>query len=216
MKAILLLAIASIMLSHETKIETYEKPIATITAALEEYHKSQFVDLNNDNPVAGITVLLKKYHEAEQQEENNKLYDITLPSELQLYTYDLCQKYSVDTELILAIMQRENTNLNPSAIGHNRNGSSDYGLMQINSSNHRWLSEELGITNFLDEKQSILAGVYMVAEIQKSYTTDLHEILIAYNMGPAKIKELHAKGIYSTEYSRAVEENIRILRSKKK
>ena len=47
------------------------------------------------------------------------------------------QRYQVSSALLYAIARTE-SGLNPKAIGHNRNGSRDIGLMQINST---WLSK---------------------------------------------------------------------------
>ena len=55
----------------------------------------------------------------------------------------------VDTELILAMMGGEST-YNSLAVGHNNNGTTDSGLMQINSFNKEWLTEVLGIADFMD------------------------------------------------------------------
>jgi len=48
---------------------------------------------------------------------------------------DAAQRYQVSSALLYAIARTE-SGLNPQAIGHNRNGSRDIGLMQINST---WL-----------------------------------------------------------------------------
>jgi len=56
------------------------------------------------------------------------------------------QRYGINADLLRAIAQVE-SNMNPQAIHFNRNGSYDYGLMQINS---RWYRE-------LDAKWKYLA-----------------------------------------------------------
>jgi soluble lytic murein transglycosylase-like protein len=54
------------------------------------------------------------------------------------------ERYRVSPQLLWAIAKTE-SNLNPTAVNYNKNGSFDYGLMQINSSwygqlgHHRWM-----------------------------------------------------------------------------
>lgn len=151
-----------------------------------------------EEPVAGISVVLAAYEE----EQEAKIYDVSLSSDLQDYTYNLCKEYGVDFDLAISIMDGE-SEYDIMAFGINDNGSTDSGLMQINSCNHDWLKEELGITDFFDPKQNILCGVFMLADLMQRHE-DVHEILISYNMGEATMRKLRKKGIYTTEYSRKV------------
>ena len=82
-------------------------------------------------------------------------------------------------------------------------GTGDYGIMQINTVNHEWLREELGITDFLDAEQSIDAGTEMLARLSEKYS-DPHKVLMAYNMGEGGAAKLWAQGITSSEYSRDI------------
>ena len=83
--------------------------------------------------------------------------------------------------------------------------TSDYGIMQINQGNHEWLEEELGVTDWLDPKQNILAGVYILSAFDYD---DPHKVLMSYNCGPTGARNLWEDGIYSTAYSRAVVETL--------
>lgn len=159
-----------------------------------------------EEPVAGIAISLENLY----QEQESKIYNVGLSSELQKYTYDLCQVYDVDFELAIAIMDGE-SEYQVKALGINDNGTTDSGLMQINSCNHEWLKKELGITDFFDPKQNIHCGVFMIADLMDRHT-DLHEILMCYNMGEDTVRELHGKGIYSSKYSRAVMEKFNKLK----
>jgi soluble lytic murein transglycosylase-like protein len=75
--------------------------------------------------------------------------------------------------------------------------------MQINKINHEWLTEELGITDFLDPEQNIKGGVYILAYLTEKYD-DTHRILMAYNMGERGAREYVAKGHTSSAYSRYI------------
>lgn len=129
-----------------------------------------------------------------------RIYDIPLTEELQTFTFYLCEDYGADYEMVLALMDRE-SDYTASAISK----TNDYGIMQINRINHEWLTEELGITDFLDPEQNIRCGVYMLAELGEKYE-DPHRVLMAYNMGERGAREYAAKGHTSSSYSRYIME----------
>lgn len=130
------------------------------------------------------------------------LYDIPLEEDLQRYTYSLCVDYGIPTwyEFILAQMWKE-SDFNADIVGNvNRNGTLDYGLLQINEINVEWLNKTLGIKDLLDAKQNIRAGVYIVSTLVKQFE-DEHLVSMAYQYGPTGAKRLWAVGRTSTEYS---------------
>ncbi|HHU55928.1 MAG TPA: lytic transglycosylase domain-containing protein, partial [Acholeplasmataceae bacterium] len=96
----------------------------------------------------------------EKSEEVMPNYDVPLDKEIQQYLYSKCKEYEIEYELALAIIQVE-SNFKPNAVNVNSNNTKDVGLFQINSFNHKWLSEELGITDFADPYQNIDAGIFM-------------------------------------------------------
>ena len=110
--------------------------------------------------------------------------------------------YHVDGDLVLAVIDGESEG-DTQAFNTNRNGTHDSGLMQINSCNHKWLSEELGITDFYDPEQNIHSGVYILSLLTAKYD-DYHRVLMSYNMGEKRTKELWQQGIYSSRYSKKV------------
>lgn len=134
-------------------------------------------------------------------------YDIKLSQELQLYTYTKCADLGIaeDYELVLAMMWQE-SNYRPNLIS----STNDYGLMQINKCNHGWLSEELGITDFLDPYQSIDAGTHIIASLLIKYK-DPHKALMAYNYGEGGARSHWNRGTYTSSYSREVAEKQNIL-----
>ncbi len=121
-----------------------------------------------------------------------------------VYSYldDKAFESGLSTDLILALIQVE-SNFNVDLIHKNTNGSYDYGLMQINSVNHKWLQDELGELDFLNPYDSILAGIYMLEQIAK-HSKDEHEILMVYNMGRSTYTRLATRGITSSVYSRRI------------
>lgn len=126
--------------------------------------------------------------------------DLPVDIELQDYIWSLCCLYDIDEqyEMVYAIMRKE-SNFDSNAIS----STNDYGLMQINKSNHSSLSEKLGITDFLDPYQNVHAGIYMFANALHKYG-NVPDALMAYNMGGGGASKLWSQGIHSTNYSRAV------------
>lgn len=127
-------------------------------------------------------------------------YDIPLSKELQLYTYTRCVDYGIADhyELVLAMMWQE-SNFTPDTISK----TNDYGIMQINVCNHEWLMDVLGTTNFLDVRQNIDAGTYIISKLLIKYG-DEHKALMAYNMGERGASLNWEAGIYTSDYSRGV------------
>ena len=146
---------------------------------------------------------------AEQEEEDPKIYNVPLDEALQRYTYNLCVDYEIEEyyPLVLAVMWRESEFV-PTIISK----TNDYGLMQINKINHEWLSEKLGITDFLDEEQNIHAGVFMLSLYLHKYE-DIDKALMAYNMGENGAKKRWDAGIYSTNYTRTTRERLELILS---
>ncbi len=118
--------------------------------------------------------------------------------ELQEYTFNLCKENNLDYEFTLAVMEQE-SDYQEKAISK----TNDYGIMQINKINHEWLSEKLGIDDFLDAEQNILAGVKMLSDLITEYE-DPHKALMAYNAGEAGAKKHWDKGTTTSGYSREV------------
>ena len=124
--------------------------------------------------------------------------DIPLSYELQDYTIGLSEEFCVPHDLIFSMMFHE------SAFRANIiSSTNDYGIMQINRINHRWLTNEHGITNFLCVEQSILSGIIIISSLIEKYE-DLHKALMAYNMGEAGARRHWNQGTYTSTYSRKI------------
>ena len=124
--------------------------------------------------------------------------DCRLDDEIQQMIVEKCEEYDIDFAFTMAVIFRESS-FKPNVIST----SNDYGLMQINKINHEWLSDELGITNFLDPEQNVTAGLHMLSNLFEKYEYPTL-VLMAYNMGETGAKRLWVQGIYSTEYAEAI------------
>ena len=137
--------------------------------------------------------------ESERNEKNEAfLLDVPMDAEFQAYLHGLCTEYGVPYTLAVAVIEAEST-YRADVISDD----GDYGLMQINWRCLSWLSDELGITDFLDARQNARAGVYILGLYYRQYGAE-SGTLMAYNMGQAAAEELFARGVYETDYSRRV------------
>ena len=98
----------------------------------------------------------------------------------------------------MAMIQHE-SNFDPSAISR----TDDYGLMQINIRNHEWLTDMLGLTDFLDPYENMRCGCFILRNLFEKYQ-DTDMVLMAYNMGEHGAARLWEEGIYETNYTHSV------------
>lgn len=86
------------------------------------------------------------------------------------------QHYNIPPLLLKKIATIE-SGINPKAINKNANGTVDYGLMQINSSHLRTLSQwGINEKNILDPKVNIYAGSWLLSEHIKEHGFNLQAV----------------------------------------
>lgn len=139
----------------------------------------------------------------EEEIQQTKYYDVPMSTELQDKMFALCDEYSVSPELVLAVIETE-SGFNPSAVSK----TGDYGLMQINKGNHKWLSEKLDVSDFLDAAQNMKCGIYMLAFSLNSAEGDYAKALMVYNLGLSGARRAWKNGKTSTMYTDKVLSNI--------
>lgn len=127
-----------------------------------------------------------------------KPLDVPLAESTQEFIFYLSYGYYIDFPFVMGLIQQESS-FNTKEISE----TNDFGLMQINKCNHQWLSEQLGITDFLDPEQNIRAGLYILRTLFEKYD-DPAKVLMVYNMGETGAKRLWDKGIFETNYTRKV------------
>ncbi len=121
--------------------------------------------------------------------------DCELSKELQFYTYNVCRFYNVDFYIAMALMRAESS-FDAEAVSE----TADYGLMQINICNHEMLKDEIEITDIMDERQNICAGLYILNKHIEKYNS-VEMALMAYKLGERGAAELWENGIYETQYT---------------
>lgn len=124
-----------------------------------------------------------------------KQYNIKLSVEKQKYAYNMCKKYGVEYELLLALMYVE-SGYNAKATG----SGGAIGMCQIMSSNLSYLRRNIGTTNLYDPYQNIKAGAYWLSRYIKSWSNEatgetlyLHA-LNSYNWGEGGYRRYLRKG----------------------
>lgn len=122
--------------------------------------------------------------------------EVGLDEDLQEFIYCLSYGYNIDYAFVMGLIQTEST-FNPNVVS----STNDHGLMQINTVNHGWLQEQLGITDFLDPYQNARSGIYILRNLFEKYEQP-EKVLMAYNMGENGAKKLWDQGIYETNYTR--------------
>ncbi|MCM1119345.1 MAG: transglycosylase SLT domain-containing protein [bacterium] len=122
----------------------------------------------------------------------------SMPQEEQEFLFYLCSGYNIDFCLVMAMIQTE-SKFDASAVS----ATDDYGLMQINQNNHDWLTETLGVTDYLDPYQNMRAGCYILRKLFERYQ-DTELVLMCYNMGENGASRLWENGIYHTDYTEQV------------
>jgi hypothetical protein len=124
--------------------------------------------------------------------------DVPLDVELQEFIYYLSYCYKIDYAFVIALIEQE-SDFDIHAISR----TGDVGLMQINRINHKWLSEELGITDFEDPYQNAQAGLYILRLLFEKYD-DPTKVLMAYNIGEYGAQLLWNEGVTKTAYSESI------------
>ncbi|MBW7573959.1 transglycosylase SLT domain-containing protein [Caproiciproducens faecalis] len=139
-----------------------------------------------------------KPQKATEQIQTSRYYDVPLSTEIQDTIFTECKIKNVPEDLVIALIGVE-SHYNPKCISK----TNDYGLMQINICHKESLERNLQVTDLLDSKQNIKAGVYMLSWIVNKYS-NVNQALMVYNSGESGAQKLWKQGIYSTSYSRKV------------
>lgn len=120
--------------------------------------------------------------------------DIPLSADLQAHTYEVSEKYSVPFSLLIAVMDQE-SDFRTSLRSSNENGTTDIGIMQINSSNKKMLKSKYNL-DIEDSYDNIEAGAVMLADLLTRYSVE--EALAAYNLGEGGLQK-HGVNKYAGE-----------------
>ena len=166
--------------------------------------------IDNTKPLpVGETLLVGPENASQGHSEQGVVsvgyFDVPLDDNLQLHIFNTCEKYDIEPELVVAVIQKEST-FRPNAMGDE---GCSYGLMQVQKRCHKGRMARLGCTDLLDPYQNITVGVDYLAELIRTGNS-IEWVLMAYNGGPGYANRNIARGIVS-EYARVVLNNIENL-----
>ena len=130
-----------------------------------------------------------------------KLYDIPLDGRLQQHIKDLCEKYNVDIEIVLATIEVESRYI-PDVVSGD---GSAVGLMQIIPWCHSDRIQRLGVTDVLDPYQNVEVGIDCLAYLFRAHGKEnVSYVLMCYNQGEGGAAASLAQGITETYYSQTI------------
>lgn len=161
------------------KKEEPEKEIKHLEAGKDEYEGFVFYELPD-----------------EYKREGAKLQE-----SYQKYLWKLCKKRKLNYYIVLALIERE-SGYDSSCVG---DSGESVGYLQIQEKWHNGIMKELEVDSLYSPKGNLNVGTKLLQNIYKEYGKDGDNcVLMVYNMGSSRAKELWESGIYSTEYSRYV------------
>lgn len=148
----------------------------------------------------------------QDQEELNKVIEhidktfyienIPLSLNQQRYIHKLCDKYNLDYELVLGLIDLE-SNFKMDAVNHNTNGTIDAGLFQVNSGNWDWMEDELERKlNMYNFKDNVDSGMFILNHYKDD---NIYRHLTNYNRGMAGARNYYEKYLtYKSKYAKVV------------
>lgn len=123
----------------------------------------------------------------EESEENGTWTYPFLKKELSDYICGLCNEMEINSDLIVAILMKENPEFNPEATHKNENGTIDVGMFQLNDryvwttfKDSYWFDNiELDPFNW---KHNTYLAVHHIEYLQKQLKV-MDDVIMAYNCG---------------------------------
>lgn len=123
----------------------------------------------------------------------------------QKYLAERCLEYDLDLSVLKAVAWNE-SRFQPDATHVNTNGTTDWGMFQINDSCYNYLHDEIGLDSMpelLDPYTNIDAAVTLM-RYHKDATGDDALALMRYQCGEGNFKKKLQQGIYSTQTQQRV------------
>lgn len=98
----------------------------------------------------------------------------TSPAQIQAMIVAAANQYGVPPSVALGVAAHE-SGFNPNATNVNTNGTTDYGVMQLNSTT----VQTLGVANPMDPQQNIDAGVSLLGQYLTQYGGNVQQVVMA-------------------------------------
>ena len=116
--------------------------------------------------------------QVEEAKQYRYIQGCPLSKELQRDIFDICEKYNVSFEFVMAVINRE-SRFDINAEG---DGCESVGLMQVQEKWHSELMEELGVSDLYDPVENVEVGVALLANYFAEHE-DVYFVLMKYNGG---------------------------------
>jgi len=166
------------------KIEDQKTKLISLEIELEELeYEVEILDTKIEKSIEAITTK-KEPIEIPTEEPPKQLTQRELIDE---YVSEISNLYNFDKYIIHSVIWHE------SRYEPNAKNTTHLGLMQVSTRWHMGRAERLGVTNFYDPYGNILLGVDYLSEISNRYD-DIRLVLMTYNMGDKRAKELFNNG----------------------
>ena len=123
------------------------------------------------------------------------------PEAVQDYLWEQCEERGLDYYIAIALIERE-SGYKHYVVGDNGNS---IGYMQIQEKWHKKRMEAEGVTDLYNPFENIRVGLNYLSELFNKYG-NWDKALMCYNMGERRAKELWGEEIYSSCYSREIQE----------
>ena len=121
------------------------------------------------------------------------------------YTYSLCEENNIDYCIVIAIIYHE-SRFQADSTHLNNNGTTDWGLMQINDVCFDYLNKNCNLESMedlLDPYTAIRCGVALL-KYHKDYTQDDSLALLRYQVGEGAYKRMTRLGVTTSDTCDAV------------
>lgn len=192
----------------EASVEDYTVPMVTQEPdSVAEELEEEYTDPNNY--IYPFNTMSEDWG-SELYESGFKYYQIPekytqeggcFPEVVQAYLWSLCKERELNYYVVVALIERE-SRYKWDASGDNGNSK---GYMQIYEKWHIDRMEAEGATDLYNPYENIRVGLNFLQELTDgAVNADYHYVLMSYNMGESRAKELNRKGVYSSKYSTGI------------
>jgi soluble lytic murein transglycosylase-like protein len=162
-----------------------------------EFHVDNIVYLQTAQKIQKLSVTVQDEPVKQKQETYPKL-DIPVSDDLQEYAWELSKEFGIPVETIWSFVKQETGGTyDPNQTYRNKNGTTDYGLMQLNNGGTmQWIVKESGIENFdwRNPKHNLRAGVWYLKYLKDAWISDGYDenvmelVALSYNRGYGNAK----------------------------
>lgn len=128
------------------------------------------------------------------------LEDVPLSEEDAIYLFEICGEDYEKYAMMLAIYQNE-TGFNHTLVGHNSNGTRDWGIGQANDCTIRYLRDKLGVQYMAQLQEDLRLGMdasVCLLDYHLEATGDLGLALLRYQLGEGGYANRISQGEYTT------------------